>query len=390
MSLRLDALALVMQPAAMKQAAAALMLLFLLPLAALAEVDKICDGSNEIVAVVDGTPITYQDVVGKVDLAVEVRTMRQVRRIADNISDKEIERAIVYSQIEVFVINRLLLNEARKVRVDSNIRDSDVRAVIKQERSAKGIADGDEIAWARYLQEKYSLTPSEYRERKRTEVIQQQMLYVMAGGQGSVPTEYPLSVFFPLSVTPRDLRAAFNAERLTNRNATQIDYRALTLIMPASTTLGDRQKLYDALKDAQARTRAGETLESAAAGLKILERQMGLIGLKVVVGERTIAKTQADLDDTAYQLVLSLPAGGGVSEAAGMAPFDEGDLKYEGYMFVQLFSKREGDAISFDDPQWQSTKLAELQRARMDENIGKVQRALLRRAVIVPSRLIAR
>lgn len=379
-----------MQPAAMKRIALALLLTLMSPLAVLADVDGICDGANEIVAVVDGTPITYQDVVGKVDLAVEVRTMRQVRRIAENITDKEIERAIVYSQIEIFIVNRLLLNEARKVRVDANIRDSDVRAVIKQERAAKGIAEGDEIAWARYLQEKYSLTPSEYRERKRTEVIQQQMLYVMAGGQGSVPTEYPLSVYFPLNVSPKDLRAAFNAERHTNKNATQIDYRALKLILPTTTSLGDRRKLYEALQDARARTSAGESLDSAAAGLKILERQMGLIGLKVVVGERTIAKTQADLDDTAYQLVLSLPARGGVSEIAGMAPYEEGDFKYEGYMFVQLFSKREGDAISFDDPQWQSTKLAELQRAKMDENIGKVQRALLRRAVIVPSRLIAR
>lgn len=374
----------------MKRITAALMLMLLLPLAALAEGEKLCDGSNEIVAVVDGTPITYQDVIGKLDLAIEVRTMRQVRRIPENVTDQEIERAIVYSQIEIFIVNRLLLNEARKVRVDANIRESDVRALIKQERTQRGIAEGDEIAWVSYLQEKYSLTPSEYRERKRTEVIQQQMIYVMAGGQGTVPTEYPLSVFFPLNISPKDLRKAFNEDRQFNKNATQIDYRTLKVIIPASTGIGDRRKLYEALQDAQARARAGESLDSAAAGLKILEKQMGLIGLKVVVGDRAIAKTQADLDDTAYQLVLSLPATGGISEIAGISPFDENEVKYEGYEIVQLFSKREGDAISFDDPQWQATKLAELQRSKMDENIGKVQRALLKRAVIVPSRLIAR
>ena len=157
----------------MKRAALTFLLLLLFPLVALADGDKLCDGSNEIVAVVDGTPITYQDVVGKLDLAIEVRTMRQVRRIPDSVTDKEIERAIVYSQIEVFIVNRLLLNEAHKVRVDANVRDSDVRAIIRQERMQKGIADGDEIAWANYLQEKYSLTPSEYRDRKRTDVIQQ-------------------------------------------------------------------------------------------------------------------------------------------------------------------------------------------------------------------------
>ena len=369
---------------------AAITLTLLLPLAALAEGEKLCDGSNEIVAVVDGTPITYQDVIGKLDLAIEVRTMRQVRRIPDNVTDQEIERAIVYSQIEVFIINRLLLNEARKVRVDANIRESDVRALIKQERSQKGIADGDEIAWASYLQEKYSITPSEYRDRKRTEVIQQQMVYVMAGGQGTVPTEYPLSVYFPLNVSPKDLRKAFNEERKVNKNATQIDYRSFKVIFPVSAGWGDKKKLYESLVDAQSRARAGESLESAAAGLKILEKQMGLIGLKVVVGERKIAKSQTDLEDTAYQLVLSLPERGGISDIAGIAPFDENDVKFEGYELIQLFSKREGDAITFDDPQWQSTKLAELQRAKLDENIGKVQRALLKRAVIVPSRLIAR
>ncbi|MCC6150299.1 MAG: SurA N-terminal domain-containing protein [Planctomycetes bacterium] len=379
-----------MQPAAMTRLIAAITLTLMLPLAALAEGERLSEGSNEIVAVVDGTPITYQDVIGKLDLAIEVRTMRQVRRIPDNVSDQEIERAIVYSQIEVFIINRLLLNEARKVRADANIRESDVRALIKQERSQKGIADGDEIAWANYLQEKYSITPSEYRDRKRTEVIQQQMIYVMAGGQGAVPTEYPLSVYFPLNVSPKELRKAFNDDRKVNKNATQIDYRSLKVVFPVNAAFGEKRKLFEALVDAQGRARAGESLESAAAGLKILEKQMGLIGLKVVLGERTIAKSQADLDDTAYQLVLSLPERGGISEIAGMAPYEENELKFEGYELLQLFSKREGEAIAFDDPQWQSTKLAELQRAKLDANIGKVQRALLKRAVIVPSRLIAR
>lgn len=374
----------------MKRAALTFLLLLLFPLVALAEGDKLCDGSNEIVAVVDGTPITYQDVVGKLDLAIEVRTMRQVRRIPESVTDKEIERAIVYSQIEVFIVNRLLLNEAHKVRVDANVRDSDVRAIIRQERMQKGIADGDEIAWANYLQEKYSLTPSEYRDRKRTDVIQQQMIYLMAGGQGNVPTEYPLTVFFPLNISPKDLRRAYNAERQFNKNATQIDYRTLKVIVLSSTVIADRRKLYEALQDAQARVRAGESLESAAAGLKILEAQMALPGLRIEIGPRQLAKAQTDLDDTAYQQVLSLPATGGVSEISAMPTFEEKDAKFEGYQFVQLFSKREGDAILFNDPQWQSTKLQELTSAKLDENIGKVQRALLKRAVIVPSRLIAR
>ncbi len=368
----------------------ALAALLLLPLVISAQPNRVSDGYNEILAVVDGEPITYQDVIGRLDLAAEVRTMREVRRIADSVSDKEIERGLVYNQLDVFIVNRLLLGEAKKVNIDSNIKESDVRNAIARERALLGIAEGDEVKWAMYLQQKYGQTPSEYRERKRTDIIQNQMLYLMAGSNGSLPTEFPLSVYFPLSVSPKAIRKAFEADRDQYKFARKIDYRVLKLVFQSDTELGDRKKLYAALLDCQTRARKGESLESASDGLGLLKEQMNLPGLNLIVGERTKIDNDEGLDPTLYQLVLSLPVTGGVSDIGSAPETDDKGTKFEGYMFIQLFSKEEGDARRFDDPKVQTTISQMLYNRALQENMAKVQQALLKRAVIVPDRLIAR
>jgi len=368
----------------------ALAALLLLPLVISAQPNRVSDGYNEILAVVDGEPITYQDVIGRLDLAAEVRTMREVRRIADSVSDKEIERGLVYNQLDVFIVNRLLLGEAKKVNIDSNIKESDVRNAIARERALLGIAEGDEVKWAMYLQQKYGQTPSEYRERKRTDIIQNQMLYLMAGSNGSLPTEFPLSVYFPLSVSPKAIRKAFEADRDQYKFARKIDYRVLKLVFQSDTELGDRKKLYAALLDCQTRVRKGESLESASDGLGLLKEQMNLPGLNLIVGERTKIDNDEGLDPTLYQLVLSLPVTGGVSDIGSAPETDDKGTKFEGYMFIQLFSKEEGDARRFDDPKVQTTISQMLYNRALQENMAKVQQALLKRAVIVPDRLIAR
>ncbi|KAA0213116.1 hypothetical protein EDM80_08605 [bacterium] len=375
----------------MKRLALALMLLCALPLCVQANPRGSSDGYNEILAIVDGEPITYQDVLGgRNDLSAEVRTQREVRRIPISVTDKEIERGIVYGQLDTFIVNRLLLSEARKINFESNVKDSDVRTVIQNERRLLGIADGDEVRWANYLQEKFSLTPSEYRERRRRDMIQNQMVFVMAGGQGALPTEFPLSVYFPLNVSPRDIRAAFDADREKYKVARKVDYRLLKLSFLANTSLGDRRKLGAAFGECQARAKRGESLESASSGLRLLVEQMGLPGLKLEVSERRRAETDKDLDPSVYQMVLSLPRAGGVSEY-GTAPYtDEKGVSFDSYLFIQLFSKEEGDARQFSDPKVQAEIREAVYNRRLQENIGRVQQALLKRAVIIPERLIAR
>jgi hypothetical protein len=88
--------------------------------------------------------------------------------------------------------------------------------------------------------------------------------------------------------------------------------------------------------------------------------------------------------------VLSLPVTGGVSDIGSAPETDDKGTKFEGYMFIQLFSKEEGDARRFDDPKVQTTISQMLYNRALQENMAKVQQALLKRAVIVPDRLIAR
>ncbi len=349
---------------------------------------KVADGKNEILAVVDGEPITYQQIAGRLDLAAEIRTVREVRRVPDSITDAEIERELVYSQLEIFIVRRLLTAEAE--RVGHNVSDSEVRSVITRERAQHGIAEGDEVAWAAFLQQKYGQTPSEYRERKREDVRQNQLLYLMAGWQGPLPTAFPISVSLPLSVTPREIRAVFEKERERYKVATNIDYQVVKLVFPRTTVLEDRRKLVAVLTEAHGRARRGEGLEAATAGLKSLVSQMSVAGLKLTVGERMVATDDSKLGALDYRMVLSLPKEGGVSEVGAVVENDDSGAEYDGYQFIKLYSKVEGSARRFEDPKVQEAITEGLRNKKLDENISKVQAILLKRAIIVPERLIAR
>lgn len=367
---------------------AILVLTLVLGTLAAQQAPKINDGKNEILAVVDGEPITYQQVVGRVDLAAEIRTVREVRNVPESVTDADIERELVYSQLEVFIVRRLLTAEAE--RIHYVLPESEVRSVIARERQLSGIAEGDELAWAGYLQLKYGLTPSEYRERKREEVRQNQVLYLMAGWQGPLPTSYPISVSLALSVTPKEIRAAFDKERERYKFATKIDHQVVKLVFPRNTTLDDRKKLVTVLNEAHARAKRGESLEAALAGLQALISKMPVPGLKLIVSPRETAADDTKLGTMVYKMVLSVPKEGGVSEIGAVVEADEAGTDFDGYQFVKLYSKIEGSARRFDDPKVQAAITEGLRNKKLEENMAKVQAILLKRAIIVPERLIAR
>ena len=349
---------------------------------------NVADGKNEILAIVDGEPITYQQIVGRMDLAAEIRTVREVRRVPETITDADIERDLVYGQLEVFLVRRLLTAEAE--RIGFTVSDGDLRSVIARERTMLGIADGDEVTWANYTQQKFGLTPSEYRERKREEIRQQQVLYLMAGAQGPVPTSYPISVSLAISVTPKELRAAFDKERDRYKVASKIDYQVVKLIFPRNTTLDDRRKLVAVLNEAHERAKKGEGLDAATAGLKSLIDQLPVPGLRCSVTARQTAEDDSKLNPLDYKMILSVPKQGGVSEIGAVAESDAGGTEYDGYQFVKLYSKEEGSARRFDDPKVQGALLEALRNDKLEDNISRVQTLLLKRAVIVPEKLIAR
>ncbi|MCC6574334.1 MAG: SurA N-terminal domain-containing protein [Planctomycetes bacterium] len=363
-------------------------LLLLLTVSHAQQTPKIAHGKNEILAIIDGEPITYQQIVGRLDLAAEIRTLREVRRIPDSVTDSELEHELVYGQLETFIVKRLLTAEAE--RIGFLVSDNDLRAQIARERTLLNIAEGDETAWANYTQQKFGCTPSEYRERRREEIRQNQILYLCAGAQGPVPSQYPISVYVPMSVTPREIKAAFDKERDRYKIATKIDYQLVKLIFPRNTMLDDRKKLVSVLQDAHSRIKKGEGVEAAMDGLKTLIEGMPVAGLKLVVGKRETAADDSKLTPLVYKMVISVPREGGVAEFSAVVESDEAGNEFEGYQFIKLYSKVEGSSRRFDDPKVQGAITESLRGKKLDENMTKVQSTLLKRAVIVPERLIAR
>ena len=91
------------------------------------------DGANEIVAVVNGKAITYHEMIGHADMGAEIEYQRRTRKLPETMTDGEIERQLVYAQIEVFIIRPLLDAEADKIKF--RITDSPIRSIRMRERT---------------------------------------------------------------------------------------------------------------------------------------------------------------------------------------------------------------------------------------------------------------
>src|SRR5690606_9098033 len=152
------------------------------------------DGANEILAVVNGKAITYQEIVGDTDMQLEINATRAMQRVPPDVSDKEIERQLVFQLLNSYVINKLLDAEADRVQL--NITDAQMRNVMTRQKKKLGIGDYDIKSWANYLKEKYNLTPKEYLERTRGEIRRNEILNYMAGAYGPLPAQYPLEIYF--------------------------------------------------------------------------------------------------------------------------------------------------------------------------------------------------
>jgi len=375
----------------MRLLAALLILLICTALPQQAEPPRV-DGANEILAVVNGQAITYQQIVGGVDMQSEINTWRSLRQVPAGMSDIEIERSLVYQRLQSFVIQRLL--DAEADRVSLRITDSQMRGILRRERRALNIDEDDSRAWADYLKTRYSLTPTEYRERRRQEIVRSEIMRYMAGAYGPLPPQWPLEIYFALSVTPREVRKAFDAQRDRWRIAMQIDYREFRLLYPQDINFDARRKLLQAVAEGEhsvhERVIRGESLEAASAGLRRLIEELGVPGVRLEITPRRVATDDRELDPNAYAMVVSLPRSGGVSEIGAVRDTDDAGTQFDGFMFVQLFSREDGTEKAFEDMKVQEGIRDEIFSRRFQENQYKVERELLRRAAIVPERLFQR
>ncbi len=344
------------------------------------------DGTDDVLAVVNGKPITYHEIVSDSDIQAEINAWRAYQQVNEQVTDEEIEKLIVLQRLPGFVLQRLLDAEAEKISL--NISDSQMRNVLSRERKGLGIADEDARAWALYLKERYNLSPSEYRVRRRQEITRNETMNYMAGAYGPLPPQYPLEVYFALSVTPRDVRKEFEKDSKKYVYAYDIKYREFILKFPDDSNYDRRKEIVYAVNDAKNSVRArvikGESLEAASKSLIQLIEEQGVPGAEVVTTEEKVAKDDSELDPIVYQMVLTLPATGGVSELASYSETADDGTVYGGVRFIKLISCRFGALRVFDDPKVQEGIRDQLFAQRLTENRRKVEQELLKRAAIVP------
>lgn len=347
------------------------------------------DGINEILAVVNGDAITYQEIVGDIDLQAEINAARSLQGLPASVTDAQIEKELVFQRLESFILQKLLDAEADRIQL--KITDAQMRAIVNSERKQIGLDETDAKGWATYLKEKYNLTPTEYREKRRTTIRQNEIMNYMSGLYGPLPKQYPLEIYFELSVTPADLRKEFERTAEKWRIAKNIDYREFRLEYPADKlSRDDKFKLVTAVVEGENSVRQrvlnNESLEKASEGLQALIDDMAVPGLRMILTERTTVPDDLELDPTTYQLVLQVPVTGGVSDAAAYDDTDENGQRLEGFKFVKLYSRTEGDRRDFESPLVQESIRIGIQNRQFVQNRSKVEQALLKRAAIVPER----
>jgi len=376
----------------LRRALIASALLALLPVLAYSQskAARVADGANEVLAIVEGKPITYQQIVGGRDMQAEINAVRQTRRLGPEVPDSTLEKQIVHQSLQAFILQQLLDAEADKLQL--NVTDSTMRAVLARERKQSGIKEDDDQSWAKFCKTRYGLTPSDYRERRRTDLRRSEALYYLAGARGSLPAEIPVTAYFSLSVTPRDVRREFEARKVDWRVAQKIDFRQFKLFYPQETTIQARNKLLQAIQDpttgVYARVLKGESLEAAVDGLKKVLDEEKFPDVRYEISDRRVAKDDSELDSTTYGMVLSVPRTGGLSKLAAMTDTSDDGTTLEVVTFAQVFSREEGDQRNFEDPKVQEAIRNDLFQRRFQENRVKVEQALLKRAAIVPEKLL--
>ena len=347
------------------------------------------DGTNEILAVVNGDAITYQEIVGDTDMQAEVNATRSIQGLPADVTDKQIEKELVFQRLKDFILQRLLDAEADRIQL--TITDSQMRAIINAERKRLGLDEDDAKGWATYLKEKFNLTPTEYRERTRNQIRRNEIMNYMAGLYGPLQPQIPLEIYFSLSVTPAEVRAEFDRTAELWRIAREIDYREFRLVYPSDKlSRDDKMKLISAVVEGENSVRdrvlENESLEKASEGLDALIKDMGIPGLRMELTERDTVRDDRDLDPTTYQLVLQVPVTGGVSEVAAYDDTDDDGQRLEGFKFIILYSRTEGDRRNFESPKVQEAIRMSIENQRLVQNRAKVEQALLKRAAIVPER----
>ncbi|MDC1142828.1 SurA N-terminal domain-containing protein [Planctomycetota bacterium] len=374
-----------------KRLISALLVLLALPVVGVTDDNARIDGIDDILAIVNGKAITREEVLSGVNIEQEINTTRIVLRLGPEISDETIKKNLVYNRLDSIIIDHLLDEEADKLQI--KVTDMQLRPMLHSEMKSLGMKTTDTRAWAAYLKQQYNQTPTEYKNRRKISMRRQTVLDYMAGQYGALPPDFPLEIYFSLSVTPKDIRKAYDEDPEKVRIARNIQYQRFRLLFPSSiTSISDRQKLINAIQQPEtgvyARVKKGESMKAASDGLEALIKELNIPGVKLDIGEETTAKDDTELDSTTYGMVLDTPEQGGLSSLGSIRETGKDGTVFEGIQFVKVIKWEAGETKNFEDPKVQKEFRDRLYNQKLVNNRDKVRRELIRRAAVIPEALL--
>lgn len=343
------------------------------------------DGNNEILAIVDGKPITTESIraelEGTIETDIQTEMTLESARTGGRIqmTREQAEAIVIYRKVREKAASMIIRRIAEESKL--TVSDTQLDSEIDRMKARAGISKDDLEAWADYTLRNTGKTPLKFRASLKGDFMEYQALELMAGMYGQI-RGLELPVFIPREVSPSELLSEYQSTKDRWKVLSGIDYSLLAIGISNTASITTRQIADAALTEA-ARRLKNEPIAAVEAYLR--------------------AETERITDDTPQLDVLPSVQVGNDSElddfgswVRGLNPGDislplqhtKNEISWR--FIVRLNSVTVGESRKFDDPVVQGQLKEELLQSKGMANKRRVRDALLERANVLPASLVGR
>lgn len=337
---------------------------------------SLSDGKNEVLALVDGVPITVESIKSELgenlDTAVTTEMTLDVS-VGGRLTRERAEARVIMRAVRQTASSAIL----RKTAEEFGFRVSDamVDARLDSLKEARGIARDDLKAWAEYTIETFGQTPLKFRQTARLQMMEFQSLQIMAGDYGPI-RGLTLPVFFPLEVAPSELKEEYERTKDQWRILTDVDYTLIAVGLPPTTGISSRTLVDSTLRSARERLKE-ESIEAVEAFVRTEVQRVADTTPEVRTFASVKVANDRDLDGFGGNVRGMRPG-----EVKGVLPQRADDLEWR--FIIRLNSATVGVSREFSDVVVQRRLDSDIRQRKSYANQQRVREALLQRAVIVP------
>ncbi len=336
------------------------------------------DGSNEVLLVVDGEPITVESIRSELEGTIETQISTELL-VAPMLNRQQAEARVIVKAVRSKASSLILRRTARETGLP--VSEAQVSSQIDTLKDWRGIARDDLAAWAEYTMDNFGKTPLRFREALREEVAEFTALQAMSGQLGVI-RGLELPIFLPLETSPADLREDYQKAKAQWRKITDIDYTLIAVGIQGTASIGTRQLVDGILSSAAVRLR-NETVDAVGSYVRQELERIRDVNPVIRIEPNVLVAGDEDFDDFGRAVRglklgdVSLPQENSI---------DGVSWRY----FVRLNSATEGVSRDFSDPVVQRQLTRMISERRIFLNQAKVREALLDRAIVVPASLLGR